>query len=298
MKRREDTDTQPPRPADCGRPRARWLIAVAGAVGGAFGSVPDARAGAWVTPPDEAYARIGIAASATRHWRDFDGERQPLPDGGRYEESYAAVYVAMGIERNVELNVAILAKRARLETDLEDATTRGLGDLAVGLKVGLGGSTVVRSLQVRLDVPTFYDDRAVPPLGDGQLDVDARALVGASLWSLGIPGYLGVEAGYRHRAEDPGDAWVYMVEAGVSVFEDAGVRLKLDGQHAFELPTDASRTELFAYDSRQVRLDATLWFAIAGETTLEVGHVGVLEARNVTGGDAWTLGVSRRFAVE
>ena len=273
---------------------------VIGILAGASISLPggQAIAGAWVTPTDEAYARVGIASTATRHWHDFDGKRQRIPDGGRYEETYLSTYVAMGIERNLELSLSLLAKHARLDDDLEDSRTRGLGDIGVGLKLGLGGTTVVRSVQVRFDIPTFYDDEEVPPLGDGQLDVDLRGLLGASLWSLGIPGYVGAEAGYRHRAEDPGDGWVYMLEAGVSIFEDAGVRLKLDGQHALELPRDASRAELFAFDSRLVRLDATVWFEILGPAALEVGYVGILSARNVTGGDAWTLGVSRRFTVE
>lgn len=253
-------------------------------------------AGAWVTPQDEVYLNVSGWTASTRSRFDFDGDEQELADRMRFEERALGGYAAVGLAPGVELNASVLVKFLELESTVDRVRTTGLADLTMGLKIGLGGEDLVRSIQVAAKIPTGYEDATDLPLGDGQIDLEVRALVGASLWKLDVPGYVGLEAAYRVREGEPGDVMAFLAEAGVNVFEDAGLRIKLDVTEAVDLPRETSpERELFAYDSRLSRLDLTVWLGLARVASLEVTHTVVLDARNYTGGDAWRIGLARTF---
>jgi hypothetical protein len=236
--------------------------------------------------------------SSTRARFDFDGVERPLDDGMRFEERAFAGYTAVGLAPGVELNASVLVKVLELDQAEGSLRTTGLADLVVGLKLGLGGEDLVRSAQLSVKVPTGYEDDVTLPLGDGQIDLELRAMLGASLWRLDLPGYVGLEVGYRHRGGSPGDVLAAMGELGVNVFDEAGVRLKLESMSAIDLPRETTTDRaLFAYDSRLTRLDAAVWLGIGDVATVEVARVVVLDARNHTGGDPWRVSLSRTFVV-
>lgn len=86
--------------------------------------------------------------------------------------------------------------------------------------------TFIVSVQGLFKAPWLYDEDADLPLGNGQIDVEGRALLGKSLGKLG---YFGIEAGYRFRAEDPVDEFRYLVEYGFDLSDNIYLRTKLDG---------------------------------------------------------------------
>jgi hypothetical protein len=246
-----------------------------------------------VTAEGEAYLRVGGGLSSTRHLHTADGDRVPIEGGRRLREAGVSGYFALGVAPDVELSVSVAGKEVSLSGPPERESATGLGDLRAALKLGLGGQDVVRSVQLALKVPTGYDEGDEPPLGDGQLDAEGRVLAGASLWKLGIPGYVGLEAGYRHRVMAPSDEIVFLLEAGTAVFRDVGLRMKLDGDYARELPVAGSpRSDLFALNKRQLRLEGVLWFSPARDLFVEVGRVFLLDAANVAAGEMWTIGVA------
>jgi hypothetical protein len=126
--------------------------------------------------------------------------------------------------------------------------------------------------------------------------VEGRLLLGASLASLRLPAYVGLEGGYRHREGLPGDELFFLAEAGANLTGDFGVRGKLDGSYARNIPRDdESATDLFALQKRYTRVDAALTFEVLRDTFVEVGVIRVLEARNLTGGESWNIGIVRKI---
>jgi hypothetical protein len=250
-------------------------------------------AGAWVQPPETAYARAFGAHMSTVHRYDFTGAKVPIEGDQTYSETSAALFFATGLTRNVELNVASTIKRASLTTAGTDSVTTGLGDLWLATKFGLGTDWVVRSLELRLKVPTGYDELATPPLGDGQIDVEVRGLWGLSLWTV-LRAYAGLEFGYRYRSGDPGDMLILLAEFGGNIYPDLGYRLKLDLQHAIDIPrSNQAVDDLFALNTRATRLEAVVWIALAPGLYLEGGGVKLLDARNFTGGDSYGVALAR-----
>jgi hypothetical protein len=252
-------------------------------------------AGAWVTPPQHAYLRVGGQVLNTDSRYDFEGNEVPLANLLEYQERAIAGYYAMGVIDHVEASVSLLGKHLRLNTTSVDTTSTGLGDLYVGLKVGDIWRGVALAAQLDAKFPTGYDDELDPPLGDGQVDLGGRLMLGASLWPL-VPGYFGLEGGYMHRAGNPNDLWTALVEAGTNVFHDVGVRAKWSGSYSREIPaSNEEATDLFALDKRVSQIEGTLWFEIVHDGFLELGVSHILSAKNYTAGDAIMLGFARKF---
>lgn len=252
--------------------------------------------------------RVAAATTSTRERYDFSGAEvaiRPDPDlldeGDeiptlRYSELGFFFYAALGIVRHVELNLQTSGKRADLNGLDPMLRTTGLSDFGVGIKVGDDVGSFAFATELSAKIPTGYDDDVDPPLGDGQVDVETRAMGGASLWPLGVPGYAGLEIGYKHRGGAPMDEFVLRLEAGSNVFRDVGVRAKLDGHYARELPsTDETATDLFAFNSRVTKLTGTLWFEVERALFVELGLTRVLAARNVTTGSTWSAAIAHEF---
>lgn len=102
----------------------------------------------------------------------------------------------------------------------------GVGDVDLGLRYRLIDGPFIFSVQGLFKAPFLYSEDADLSLGNGQIDVEGRALLGKSLGKLG---YFGVEAGYRFRADDPVDEFRYLVEYGFDLSSDIYLRTKLDG---------------------------------------------------------------------
>ncbi|MBL4854726.1 MAG: hypothetical protein JKY25_10875 [Robiginitomaculum sp.] len=102
----------------------------------------------------------------------------------------------------------------------------GIADVDLGLRYNLTNEPAVISIQGLFKAPFLYSSDADLPLGNGQIDLEGKLLIGKS---FGSAGYAGLEVGYRYRAEAPVDEFRYLVEYGVDISEQTYFRTKLDG---------------------------------------------------------------------
>ncbi|MEM1052434.1 MAG: hypothetical protein AAGI28_10105 [Pseudomonadota bacterium] len=183
-----------------------------------------AYAGAWPAEKGESYQKLAFNIFDTDE--RFGDE---LPEFENFQDFNLTYYAEFGVDEDVTLIVSVPYKD--LENTSAGVTTRnsGLGDVDLGVKYNLSDGPFVVSVQALTKLPFLYSENADLPIGNGQVDVEGRFLVGRSLGKLG---YFGAEAGYRYRAEEPVDEFRYLIEYGFDLSNEVYVRAKLDGQVA------------------------------------------------------------------
>lgn len=178
-------------------------------------------AGAWVPEQGRGYSK-----SAAQYFRakDFFGQA----DLNEFVGINVSQYGELGIGNHWAIFGQALYQDLR-QTNLTNETTRssGLGDVEIGAKYQWQAEPFVLSTSLIVKLPYFYNEQAALPRGNGQEDVEARILLGKSLWPL--KGYVGFELGYRYRAGAPSDEVRYLLEYGYNLSDNAYLRTKLDG---------------------------------------------------------------------
>ncbi len=169
-------------------------------------------AGAWTKELGEVYAKASGDLYATGHYVSPEAETGGGYVGQQYG-AYAEVGVLPGWRGQVTASLPFVVGTHHAvyadpfgEEQLR-ATTARLGDLRVGAQVALHRRWPL-ALAVDAKVPTYANGRVgqvypryqdlFPKPGDGQVDLAATLLAGASPWSGGFA-ELGV--GYLHRTE-------------------------------------------------------------------------------------------------
>jgi len=180
-----------------------------------------AHAGAWTAKKGDTYLK-----GAVNYFDTSSRFGDDLPDFENFQDLNFSVYVEHGLQDNLTLFSSTAFKDIEQTSAGVTTSNSGLGDVDIGLRYNLKNAPAVISLQGLVKLPYLYSETADLPLGNGQVDVEGKVLVGKSLGPLG---YFGLEAGYRYRAEAPVDEFRYLVEYGFDLNENIYLRTKLDG---------------------------------------------------------------------
>lgn len=180
-----------------------------------------AQAGAWTAPKGAIYSKSAINYFSTteRFGDNLDGFE-------RFRDVNFTYYTEYGIRDDLTFFGSAAVKDLRNTTNGVTTDNFGVGDVDLGLRYRLVDGPFIVSVQGLFKAPFLYDEDAALPLGNGQIDVEGRLLIGKSLGKLG---YFGAEAGYRYRADAPVDEFRYLVEYGFDLNQDIYLRTKLDG---------------------------------------------------------------------
>jgi len=182
----------------------------------------DALAGAWTAKKGALYTKAAVNYfSTTERFGDDD-----LEGFERFRDVNASYYLEYGIEDNLTFFASTAVKDLRNTANGVSTDNFGVGDVDLGLRYNFINEPFVFSVQGLFKAPFLYDEEADLPLGNGQIDLEGRALIGKSLGKLG---YFGLEAGYRFRADAPVDEFRYLVEYGFDLSDATYFRTKLDG---------------------------------------------------------------------
>jgi len=154
-----------------------------------------AHAGAWTAKKGDTYLK-----GAVNYFDTSSRFGDDLPDFENFQDLNFSVYVEHGLQDNLTLFSSTAFKDIEQTSAGVTTSNSGLGDVDIGLRYNLTNAPAVISLQGLVKLPYLYSETADLPLGNGQVDVEGKVLVGKSLGPLG---YFGLEAGYRYRAEAP-----------------------------------------------------------------------------------------------
>jgi len=180
-------------------------------------------AGAWTQRKDHYYFRLSGFAFNARTVYDEDGKLSAFATNGRFTDRSAYAYLEYGVSDLVTFVGSVPYKNSRFRSEatingkLLDRSSKGWGDVYLGLRYLLSNQNAVTSLQAGFKLNTGYPTdttalKLAPPLGDGQNDFELRALIGQSI--LRGAAYYNLDVGYRARSGKPVDEIPFALEAG------------------------------------------------------------------------------------
>jgi hypothetical protein len=258
-------------------------------------ATPDsATAGAWAQTRGSLYNRASANRYTSTEQFDLDGESQALPFHGEFVDTNLLDYFEVGVTDRFTLMGSFVVKWLRSENDIRATKSWGIGDMDLGVRAELAsGSKGVVSVQALTRFPTGYDEGSTLPLGTGEPELEGRVLYGRSLWPF-VPGYCGLEAGYRARAGKPEDEFRYLVEVGSDLGAGFYARAKLDGIYGLEtgVTNDPSGNPTVRNSYDLGTLDVTAGRRIGRQFAVEASFVPALYGRTTSAGSTLTLAVA------
>lgn len=251
-------------------------------------------AGAWSQAKGHYYAKSSAILYRADEVFDEMGERRALGmDRDRFESAQGFFYLEYGLQDRLTLLTQAGGGQLRAQNDLLRKETTGIGDLELGLKYQVVDRPVVVSPYLSLKLPTGYHPAYDPPLGTGKVDLEARLLLGRSLFPL--PLYLGAEVGYRRRGGLFSDQVVYGVEAGGSrgrVF----AKVYVEGRET-RSGTQESSGEVGVFQVSEgdfAKAGMNLALNLAGPLWMDCLVEEVFTGDNTGAGRSWGLGLAYR----
>jgi hypothetical protein len=268
------------------------IVAIAFAVVGYNCSYSNA--GAWTLSKGKIYDKLSLNYYYADDQFDKNGDRLRFDANGDFSDINGANYIEYGITDSVTLINSLYFKYIEKDDDLAKTTTYGIGDIDLAMKVKLlEGKAGIFSAQGLVKIPEAYDRHDRVPLGNGQYDVELKLLYGISLWPY-LPGYCGVEGGYRWRFSDPADEFRYLVEFGIDLPKDFYGRVKLDGIYSIDNGThsDSGGNPTATNNFDLGKLDVTLGYKINPSWGVEASYTPEIYGQNTAAGATYTLAVT------
>ncbi len=262
-----------------------WLILLAAA---------PAWAGAWSQAKGHYYAKGSAILYRADEVFDEMGERRALGmDHDRFASTQTFFYLEYGLRERLTLLTQISGGQLQARNDLLRRETAGIGDLELGLKYQVVDQPVVVSPMLSLKLPTGYHSTYDPPLGTGKVDLEARLLLGRSLFPL--PLYLGAEAGYRWRGGLFSDQLAYGVEAGGSR-ERVFAKVYVEGRETRSGSRESSgEVGVFRVSEGDfAKAGINLALNLAGPLWADLLVEEVFTGDNTGAGRSWGLGLAYR----
>lgn len=249
-------------------------------------------AGAWTVKEGGMYNKVSINSFSTTENFNNDGDTESMANNGEFTDMNLVYYGEYGVKENITVFGSVPYKNIKFEDDLIDTETNGIGDIDLGVRYRLLNKSFVLSAQGLVKVPAAYDKDETLPLGNGQVDVEFRLLLGKSLYPL--PMYFGLEVGYRYRADEPSDEWKYLVELGGDLSESIYLRTKLDGTKSVENgddSVDVSGNPVATIEYDLAKLELTSGYKFSSAWVGEFTYVINLNGKNTAAGNNLSLAV-------
>ncbi len=183
-------------------------------------------AGAWTIPKGGWYHKLAVNYFTADSGYDASHDEQPFELEGRFTQENLTYYGEYGFVDGLTVVWTVPVRKIHYENLFEEGTTFGIADAELGLRVRLAAKrTFFFSFMGLVKVPAGYDGEDRLPLGNDQVDAEARFLMGASAQSGRV--YFGGEVAYRYRSQEPSDEWQALAEIGGSFTKQFYGRLKL-----------------------------------------------------------------------
>lgn len=250
-------------------------------------------AGAWTRPANGLYDKLSYNFYYSHKNFDSEGGWTEMSDNGTFRDYNLSNYLEYGLTDNLTLINSLVFKVINKSDTNGSTTTGGVGDIDVAARYKLAeGKFGILSTQGLIKIPSGYSDTRSLPLGNGQVDLEAKLLYGRSLWPL-LPGYYNVELGYRYRFGDPSDEFRYLVEVGFDFTKSIYGRVKLDGimsvDNGEKYGSDGNPTTTNNFDLG--KLELTAGYKLTPKWGLEFSYTPAVYGQNTAAGSTYALGL-------
>ncbi len=248
-----------------------------------------AAAGAWLRAPREIYAKAAVLHQSADKQYSAKGKTIDMPD---FRDDSFSLYGELGLNDRWTAIASMEAKSLTMQGPAGERTTSGPDDAWLLAKRGWLTQPLVLSTQFGVKLPMGYDREENPPLGQGQVDYEARLLAGKSFH----PAYVNVEYGFRRRNGDYSDEFPYRAEAGVSMGRRLSLQVALDGVDTRGNDAAASRPQAErapnVFDKEYTDLTVGIGIALSNGFRLEPMFKQTIAGANTAASRGFGLGLS------
>lgn len=256
-----------------------------------------ATAGPW--SPQRGHGQVIVTFSSydTRETFTQSRDREPFEFDGRFDKVEVNPYVEVGITDRLTFVGSTFIVRSEFANSFGATSNAGIGDSTLGLRYRLTTTDrpVIVAVQGVVKAPTTDDGE--PNLGNEQVDLDGRLVIGGSLGKSSTPPFWTVESGFRYRAEGPADE--IRLEGTIGAYPHR--RLLLLGQ-AFATIGLKNNDQLLAGldptlspDYDLLRVQGSVVVSIAGRSRVQAGAFVHAAGRNTGAGSGFLVSWWQQF---
>ncbi len=233
-----------------------------------------AHAGPW--PQPEGHGLL-ISSFGFTQAQNHAGVSNPAYGNGVYQRFGLGLYGEYGVTDRITVLGAGGPQLRSLDTA---GSTAGMGDVDLAIRGTFWQEEYwAGAVEGIVKVPTSYDAYVNPALGNGQVDLEPRLLIGRGLQLGSLPAFAILEAGYRFRTGGPSDQLRLDATFGVHVAPAWMILVQsfnIIGMQNQDTPgcTDFSLSTLFV----------SMVYEFSPRWAVQVGGTGDIATRNYNGG--------------
>ncbi len=182
----------------------------------------DAYAGAWVQEKGKSLHIFAYYFYTTDDIFGDYGDLDGIPNDGRFTKHQINYYTEIGVFERLTLIGNFFFDFLKFEDDFDEDTNAGFSDQEIGARYNFISSPVVFSVQGMFIFPAYSSDDALdenvqdePPIGNRDIGLEGKLLLGKGFTLKGITAYANLEAGVRFRIGDPSDQIRYQALFGI-----------------------------------------------------------------------------------
>jgi hypothetical protein len=246
--------------------------------------------GAWPREKNELYSKISYSNFSSDQTYQAKGNKKAA--GPDFTDQTISLYNEYGFTDSFTGILTLNYKALDYDVAGIKSKESGLADAWVYLKKSILKEPFVLSFQGGAKFPLGYDDQAIPPLGQGQIDVEERVLVGKSFYPL--PLYANAEIGFRKRMGDYSDELPFRIEGGWSILKSLLLKVSLDGisNRSNDAASKTSNRAPNVFDQEYMKFSPGLIFFLPHNFALDIYYESVVSGGNTAAGDTIGIGVS------
>jgi len=233
------------------------------------------------------FGRLGVSYFVTSNYRNDDGEVKRGEGDLFYRDVGGHFWLRWSVLDAVDLGLYGNLRNQYRDSDFNEDSSFEMGDLEFDTRVRLvGGTRAALAVSALVKLPWFYDADADLPPGDGQIDAEGR-LWGAVKFSLFTAG---MDGGYRYRAGEPADVYVYGGELGFG-WKIVYGKARVEGEASVGNAEDDAETRDFLKGPDYAMLRTNIMFGVRinNHWSLDVTGIYTAYGRNVAHGMTYML---------
>lgn len=152
---------------------------------------------------------------------NYAGIPNPAYGAGTFRRFEFGSYGEYGLTNRITLSAAAGAQARQLDPGTTTLSTTGIGDVELAARATVRQEAYwAFATQGVIKVPTGYDPNTNPALGNGQVDLEPRLLIGHGFSIGSWPAFVDIGAGYRFRTGSPSDQVRFDGTVGVHPAKD------------------------------------------------------------------------------
>ncbi|MCE2926355.1 MAG: hypothetical protein LW823_01735 [Rickettsiales bacterium] len=246
-------------------------------------------AGAWTQPAGKGQVIVNTLYYSTDELFNNQGNKVKQARYSKYELN---PYFEYGLTDAITAGANLSFQRASQSS----ATNWGVGDSEFFLRTRLFQSDgLVFSLEPMLKLPSPESFNERPQLGGRSIDAGLGASLGYGFSAWGQNHFVNIDAGYRHRFNDPKDQIKLAGTLGVSVTDTLMILPQIFATYRVSDPSVVSFTQSSGDDYNLLKGQISVVYRYQDGVSFQLGAFSHLDGKNVGSGDGVLFSVWKSF---